>query len=235
MKNPDKIKGYYKKRLEACAEDDFYYQVGKTQYGKKVSAAQIDLITSSIETNLQLTNDDRVLDIGCANGLISYSIGEKVYTLTGIDLSDELIRIAEKHHARPNISYITDDIFSFNLNGSRFNKIYMYEVLQHFPYRKFRKLLQLLKSDLKSFRLFIGGIPDAGRLLHFYNDDEKQKFYFKSLERNETHLGTWWYPEHLKIVCDELDLNIKRVEQDPELYTAHYRFDCVVWTKNDEN
>jgi len=234
MKSTDRIKNYYRNRLEECAEDDLFYQVGKTQYGEKVSAAQIDLITEAIHTSLQLSKNDHVLDIGCANGLISYKISEKVQDLTGIDLSTELIQIAVKHRFRSNISYFVDDIFTFDFKNTVFNKIYMYEVLQHFPYHNLRELLLTLKSHLKSFRLFIGGVPDADSLFNFYNDDEKRKFYFSSLERGAAHLGNWWYAEHLKIVCDDLNLSFKKIDQNPNLYTAHYRFDCVVWTKDND-
>ena len=235
MKNPDQIKAYYKKRLEECTEDELFYQVGKTQYGKKVSADQIDLIANAIQSGLHLSQNDRVLDIGCANGLISYKISEKVQALTGIDLSNELIQIADKHSHRSNITYFEEDIFTFNFNNANFNKIYMYEVLQHFPYHNFRQLLRVLKSHIKSFRLFVGGIPDAEGIFNFYNDEEKKKYYFNSLERGESHLGNWWYVEHLKMVCDELNLSFEKAEQNPALYTAHYRFDCMVWTKDNEN
>lgn len=234
MKNPDQIKAYYKKRLEECREDDLFYQVGKTQYGEKVSTDQIDLITEAINTSLQLTKNDHVLDIGCANGLISYNISEKVQDLTGIDLSNELIQIATKLRSRSNINYFADDFFTFNLKNSVFNKIYMYEVLQHFPYRNFRELLLILKRHLKSFRLFIGGVPDAEGLFNFYNDEEKRKVYFSSLEQEAAHLGNWWYAEHLKMVCDDLNLSFEKIDQNPNLYTAHYRFDCVVWTKDND-
>ncbi len=230
MKSAGKIKSYYQKRLQNCADDDLYYQVGKTQYGKKVPAGQIDRIVEAIQSNLQLSADDHVLDIGCANGLLSYSIAEKAATLTGIDLSEELIRIAGKYRSRSNISYFTDDIFSFNLEGSKINKIYMYEVLQHFSYGRFRQLLRALQTHLRAFRFFIGGIPDAHRLFKFYNDDEKKRFYFNTLEQEQPHMGTWWYADHLQMVCEELGLASKIIEQHPDLYTAHYRFDFIVWT-----
>ena len=234
MKSADQIKDYYRNRLEECAEDDLFYQVGKTQYGEKVTADQIDLIANVIQSGLHLSKNDRVLDIGCANGLISYKISEKVQDLTGIDLSNELIQIAIKLRSRSNISYFADDIFTFNFKNTVFNKIYMYEVLQHFPYSNFRELLLTLKSHLKSFRLFIGGVPDAEGLFNFYNDEEKRKFYFSSLEQGAAHLGNWWYAEHLKMVCDDLNLSFEKIEQNPNLYTAHYRFDCVVWTKDND-
>lgn len=56
---------------------------------------------------LKLHPGDAVLDIGCGDGRITAALAESVPngSVIGIDLSEEMVRHAQSHHRRPNLSF----------------------------------------------------------------------------------------------------------------------------------
>lgn len=57
---------YYSERV--ARSDDLLWQVGKTVNGEPVDRKQLQLIVGQIVSLLDLTPEDRVLDIGAGNG-----------------------------------------------------------------------------------------------------------------------------------------------------------------------
>ena len=70
-------------------------------YGEAV----IDLITKQPES--------RVIDLGCGNGSLTAHIAERGYIVTGIDDSEEMLRLARKEH--PDLSFLQGNAVSFHL------------------------------------------------------------------------------------------------------------------------
>jgi len=83
-------------------------------YQDKDYRKEIDFIDSLIKQHLQKKNL-RVLDIGCGTGKHANYLAEKGYQVTGIDFSEEMIRIA-KSNKNGNTDFYVADATSFNLN-----------------------------------------------------------------------------------------------------------------------
>ncbi|MCU7798966.1 MAG: class I SAM-dependent methyltransferase [gamma proteobacterium symbiont of Lucinoma myriamae] len=227
----DSIKEYYKKNAVSLNNnmDDFLQQVGKTYLGKTISNDVFEKIIKSIKLSLKLDSTEQVIDLGCANGLVTSEISKHVNNVIGYDLSDDLIKIANKYNKNSNVLYFTQDILNIKFKKHNIKKIYMYEVLQHFEYKSLRELLIKLKSELGDFTFFIGSVPDQERIINFYNTNERKRFLFKDiLENKKNHLGNWWYKEHILLLSEELELKASIIEQDDKLHTAHYRFDVLI-------
>jgi len=233
------IKEYYKRKVEdsyiLCHNimDTLMFQVGKTVEKKTVDIKQLDIIVDSIINNLDLKCNDIVIDIGCGNGLLTKKISKNIKKIYGFDICEELIEVAKKHNYSSNIEYVYSDIFDVDLkNKYQANKLYMYEVLQHFGYSELRKLLLKLKREVCEFELYIGGIPDYESLFKFYSTKDKRKyFYYSILESGTFHIGTWWYKEHIIFVCEDLNLKVRLIKQNKKLYTSKYRFDVIISSK----
>jgi len=226
-----KVKQYYQQTVQENSDglDALLKQVGKTFLGETISENMLMVIIDSIKFNLSINANDEVIDLGCANGLITINIANSAKYVFGYDLSTDLIAVAKKNHQKKNITYSTSNILDIDFNEISRHKIYMYEVLQHFEYGMLRKLLDKLIIELDFFSLFIGSIPDKNKILMFYDTDERKGFLFNEvLEGSKTHLGNWWYRDHILLLCKELGIRATIIEQDKELHTAHYRFDVLI-------
>ena len=227
----ENIKKYYHKTvLESNGDfENFLKQVGKTVSGNTVDKDVFFKIVESVNNALNINCNDRVIDLGCANGLITKSVARNSKHVFGFDLSVDLIQVAKKFHKKENITYGVKNALDVNFSKLNIEKIYMYEVLQHFEYKMLRKLLIKLIKEMDSFILFIGSIPDKDKVLNFYDTDERKSFLFNEiLENRKDHLGNWWYKEHILFLAQELGLVASIVHQDKVLHTAHYRFDVIL-------
>lgn len=226
MRNTDKIKSYYAKRLGSKRSASLLTQVGKTVNGVDISNEQFSTIIESIISSLHINKDDIIIDIGCANGLVTREIAKECKKIQGIDISKDLIAIAQEHSMSDNIRYTEANCLKYDYKG--FNKAYMYEALQHLKYKELPTLLDRLKRAETISMVLLGSIPDAERLFNFYNNKARREAYYTSLENGEPHLGNWWYMEHIEVVCRKKGIKANFISQDKTLHTAHYRFDALL-------
>ena len=212
-----------------------YFQVGKTRYGIPVEKGQIDLIVKAITSALEPIKSDRLLDIGCGNGLLTEQLAPRADRMTGVDPSEALLQVARSCNQNADINFIqcavgNQGFLRVSLN-SGITKAYMYEVIQHLDPHEFEDLLILFNKPIFT-KLFIGGIPDKSRLKQFYDSPEKLCFYKKSIADGNPHLGRWWSFDELKEICECRDLKAQYLNQDRNLYTSHYRFDLLIEKKD---
>lgn len=77
---------------------------------------------------------DKVLDLGCGNGALTYDLGEKASSVVGIDLNEKNIQTARREYGRENIKYIIGDI-TRDFSNQRFDVIILSNVLEHIKNR----------------------------------------------------------------------------------------------------
>lgn len=90
---------------------------------------------------------DKILDVGCASGLKTKYLIEKGFKVTGIDFSEEMIKLAKEHC--PEAEFYVRDIKE-PLNLEIFDAIFAQAVLLHIPKVEFLKVLENLNNNLKS-------------------------------------------------------------------------------------
>ncbi len=81
---------------------------------------------------------EKVLDIGCGNGALTYDVAEKVENVEvlGIDLSSGNIAVACEKYGRQNINYIVADVLEDGtLTVNHFDVVILSNVLEHLPGR----------------------------------------------------------------------------------------------------
>lgn len=234
MIKSEQVQTYYQGTVSSNSNnlDGFLKQVGKTFLGETIDEDVFLKIIESISDSLKINVNDGIIDLGCANGLITGNISNNVRHIYGYDLSSDLINVAQEFHQKQNITYQVKNILDIDFDKINIEKIYMYEVLQHFEYVMLRELLTKLKMELNKFSFFIGSIPDKEMILNFYDTPERKQFLFHELlENKKSHLGNWWYQEHILFLCEELGLEATIIQQDKELHTSHYRFDVLIEKK----
>lgn len=77
---------------------------------------------------------DRVLDIGCGNGALTFDLAEKAEFVVGIDLSEKNIETAKKKYYAHNIKYVIGDAVK-DLSDEKFDVIVLSNVLEHIENR----------------------------------------------------------------------------------------------------
>lgn len=86
---------------------------------------------SKISDACSINPNDRVLDIACGTGIMfKYILEKKPSELVGIDISPNMIKIAQKKHKDNRIRLICDDLFNVNLEG--FDRAIIYSAYPHF-------------------------------------------------------------------------------------------------------
>ncbi len=204
-------------------------QVGKTINGLEVSGQQIELIISQIVEALSLTKKDKLLDLGCGNGLLTARLAKNASSVWGVDFAEGLLSYAKCHHSADNIMYIHSSILDVDSGLLSSTKHFsMYEVLQHLTNKQVSTLLARLGSVSSGARFFVGGIPDQERLRNFYDTEKKYEYFLSREEERKPHLGRWWLETEIRALAEESGWSMKRLCQPEGLYTAYYRFDAVL-------
>lgn len=109
-----------------------------------------DRIIEKILTNAGVAEDKDILDVACGTGvLFPYYFAKKVRSLTAVDISPEMVRIAVekfKDNTSCPIRIICDDIMEMNFDR-KFDCIMIYNAFPHFDDPK--GLINILSRQLK--------------------------------------------------------------------------------------
>jgi ubiquinone/menaquinone biosynthesis C-methylase UbiE len=85
---------------------------------------------------------DSVLDLGCGNGRLYQMFAKKQVQYTGVDQSQELLKIA--HEKFPTAKFVVGEMSKLDFAGETFDSIYCIAALNHIPGREFQ--LQCVKE-----------------------------------------------------------------------------------------
>ncbi len=81
-----------------------------------------------------IAEDDRVLDIGCGNGLVARDLSKKAKEVVGIDISNNSIRNARRTCFNKNVRFICGDATVYKFETT-FDAIVLSNVLEHIENR----------------------------------------------------------------------------------------------------
>ena len=85
--------------------------------------------------DLGIFSQSNILEIGCGIGSLTYLLSQKVKKgkIEAVDISPKSIEFAKKHLKRKNILFTSSDILDFEPENSIFDKILLFDVLEHIP------------------------------------------------------------------------------------------------------
>lgn len=138
-----------------------WYNSNATLYANAIqnipSKDQIDDFIS------HLPQDALILDAGCASGRDSKIIYDKGYKIIGIDLSTELIKIAESNYS--NIQFIEGNFLQLPFKNNHFDGIWSHASLLHFE-----STVEVVKSLQEFYRVL-----KSGGVIHIFVKEKKDK------------------------------------------------------------
>ena len=106
-----------------------------------------DEVINKILDNANVTEGKSVLDVACGTGvLIPDYLERKVSSVTAIDISREMVKIASSKYDRDNIKFICGDVMEEEF-AVQYDCIILYNAFPHFPEPE--KLVGKLSSFLK--------------------------------------------------------------------------------------
>jgi SAM-dependent methyltransferase len=77
---------------------------------------------------------EKVLDIGCGNGAVAYSLAKAGASVTGVDLCEDNIRTAVEKYQHPGLNFIMCDA-TRDLPSDPFDIVILSNVLEHIEHR----------------------------------------------------------------------------------------------------
>jgi 2-polyprenyl-3-methyl-5-hydroxy-6-metoxy-1,4-benzoquinol methylase len=107
----------------------------------------------------RLPEGAEVLDVGCGNGVISRSLGERGFTVRGIDVSEKTIQKARSLNKFPNVRFEVVSAEKLVADGLRYHAVICSEVLEHL--NEPGKLLQVLHQSLHENGVLIVTVPNG--------------------------------------------------------------------------
>ena len=126
---------------------DFFDRCAPTWDAEMIKS---DAIIGKILDNAEVGADMDILDVACGTGVMfDYYLGRGVTSVTGIDISPEMAKIAaEKYAAAPKVQVVCGDVEEYAFDR-KFDRIVVYNAFPHFPYPKrlIKTLAGLLKED----------------------------------------------------------------------------------------
>lgn len=185
----------------------------------------------------------RVLDVGCGTGNFSVKLAEKGCVVTGIDISDQMLKKAAAKAAKAglNIDFHNMDIYNLAFGNNTFDGVFSmatFEFIQK-PKKAFDEMMRVLKPGGK---LLIGTInrdsqwgkfymqqakkgDSIFRFAHFKNMDE-----LKSLDTNNLVKSG----QCLFIPPNAEEEKINRAEEKRLSKFEKGGFICALWVKPEE-
>lgn len=139
-------------------------------------------------------SNKKILEVGSGLGYLTYAIAREGYDITGLDISDDAIRKAEKRFGK---NYVCADVYNYALgNHRKFDWVILTEVIEHVP---------LPNSFCKAL---VSLLKPGGKLI--ISTPNKSAFPIREYWNTElppVHL-TWFSEESFKVISEQLELSV---------------------------
>src|SRR5437016_3366877 len=91
------------RKTEIKGESDLFFEVGKTVNQEPLSEAAFKLSIELVARDLELTSEDRLLELCCGNGLMTLPLAAFVREIRAVDFAQHLINNARRFRQVSNV------------------------------------------------------------------------------------------------------------------------------------
>lgn len=125
---------------------------------------------SRIFKYVRFSKEDKVLDVGCGNGLLLPEIYKKIAKYDGVDFSKAFIKDAKKRAEIKKIPknkyrYYQDDVIKFCSNHKNYDKVFALDFTEHINDTELKKIFTSVRDSMKKDGKLVIHTPNANYLL----------------------------------------------------------------------
>ncbi len=215
---------------------DLFRQVGRTIAGKAISESAFTLLVERIVDLLALRAEDRLLDLCCGNGLVTFELAQRAASVDAVDFAEHLIETARRVKQANNIVYRVGDVSAgidscLPTDCPLPGKVLMNAALAYFSPSQLEHLLQGIaaRSGGAALRVLLTDVPDDGLKWNFYNTPERREAYLvasRNPDAMHDGMGRWWRRDEVAQVASATGFELEIVGQPDAL--SNYRIDIVL-------
>ena len=114
--------------------NDIYEQLGDRWYTAHDDPVALLRAESRLKTPWiieRMPAGAQVLDVGCGAGFLSNALAASGFTVTGLDISSDSLRVARKFDATGSVNYITGDAYQLPFADHSFDAVTAMDFLEH--------------------------------------------------------------------------------------------------------
>lgn len=137
-----------------------------------------------VEFTRNLNPHSKILDIGCGTGYpISAYLSKQGFTVTGIDISEEMIKKA-KNLNLPNSTFLVEDILNFK-SKEKYDAVIAFDSIWHIAHENQKNIYQIVSSltVYGGLFLFTHGKTDSEIISTMWGEP----FYHSALDLKSVH------------------------------------------------
>lgn len=153
---------------EASSYDEWY----KTKFGNLVDEVETDLAFKLFKPEKGM----RILDIGCGTGNFSIKLAEKGCKVIGVDISQEMLKIAREKAKKKNldIEFYNMDVYNLDFQDQTFDAVFSMAAFEFIkePLKALDEIFRVTKDDSQ---VLIGTINKDSKWGELYLSEEFQK------------------------------------------------------------
>lgn len=209
-----------------ATSSDQAQQVGRiSRHGKSLPLTEL---ANYIVQKIDLNPNDKLLDVCCGNGALSWLLAQNVGEFTGVDLSAKQIERARQMYPEGNWQQLAAE--NLGALNKRYNKITLNFSFQYFTSNRqamaVLRAMRLCASD--DAQLLITDIPDVNFWhLYYPNTKSRLRWLFQKLTGKES-MGKFWQQQKLAELCQKAGFEAVFIQQPDHFPYAWYRFDCLL-------
>lgn len=191
--------------LETSYSEDYYLNdCGGFDDFKKSNGKVIDQRLQDVFYLVNPSKDEKILDIGCGRGELTYALAATGADVIGVDYSEAAIKIAQKTYrgGGNNLKYIREDIFRMG-NLDTFDKIVMADVVEHIEQEVLEKIFEKISRSLSKTGILV---------IHTAPNKNYYEVTYPGLRKQAANIG-YYLPENPRSYYEQL-MHIN--EQSPE-------------------
>lgn len=161
-------------------------------------------ILSKISEHGLLNEKTKVLDVGCGAGFLSNDLARAKLQVTGVDLSEESLKVAARHDDTNSVVYLTADAFHLPFPDQSFDVVTAMDFLEH---------VEDPKGVIKEFSRVLK--PDGLFIFHTFNRNpiayiviiKLVEWFVKNTPKNMHVLHLFIKPKELSAFCKAAQMN----------------------------
>ncbi len=162
-------------------------------------------VLEKIKSRFPLDKKTHVLDIGCGAGFLSNPLAKAGLNVTGIDLSEESLKVAKDFDETNSIDYLAADAYKLPFPDQSFEVVTAMDFLEHVEDPK--KVIEEVSRVLKPRGLFVFHTFNRN-LLSYLIIIKFVEWFVKNTPKNLHVLRLFIKPQEVANFCDEFSMKV---------------------------